>query len=217
MAATATAPARSPRTRPRHTPARLVPVAVGRTAVAVGGLADSGLMVRLTRGRLWIGLLATLLVGIVGLNVVALSFSARSSGTARQAEALEQRNSVLRAQLANRLTNAELQTTAAELGLLSPAPGEIRYLRPGDGDAAAAAKRLRDGDLTTRDSAAVTPVVPITESTDPAAAELATTPTEDSAVADTATEAPPTEPVETVPETTDATAADPAIGGVAAP
>ena len=36
-------------------PARLVPLAVGRTAVAVSGLADSGVVHRLTRGRLWIG------------------------------------------------------------------------------------------------------------------------------------------------------------------
>ena len=159
MPATATAPARTPRTRGRQTQARLVPVAVGRTAGAVGGLADSGLMVRLTRGRLWIGLLATLLVGIVGLNVVALSFSARSSESARKAEALEQRNSALGAQLAGQLSNDEVQSAAAQLGLLSPAPGAIRYLKPSPGDAAEAAKRLRSGDLTTVDSA---PIVPAT-------------------------------------------------------
>jgi hypothetical protein len=56
-----------------------VPVAVGATAGAVGGLADSGLVVRLTRGRLWIGALAMLLVGIVALNVMALSLNATSS------------------------------------------------------------------------------------------------------------------------------------------
>ena len=56
------APAGRAATRPgrrrRQTPiAGFVPVAVGRTAGAVGGLADSGLFVWLTRGRLWIGLL----------------------------------------------------------------------------------------------------------------------------------------------------------------
>jgi len=63
------APARRTRTRARATTTRRrgitpatglqIPVAVGqRTAVAVGGLADSGLVHRLTRGRLWILLLA---------------------------------------------------------------------------------------------------------------------------------------------------------------
>jgi hypothetical protein len=142
-------------------------VAVGRTAVAVGGIADSGLMVRLTRGRLWIGLLATLLVGIVGLNVAALSFSARSSVSAGQAEALQQRNSALRAQLANQLSTDEVEAAALGLGMLTPAPGAINYLKPGEDDAAVAAKRLRDGDLTTVDSAAVVPLVAETTSTAP--------------------------------------------------
>jgi hypothetical protein len=216
MAATATAPARSPRTR--HAPARLVPVAVGRTAVAVGGIADSGLMVRLTRGRLWIGLLATLLVGIVGLNVVALSFSARSSETARKAEALEQRNSALRAQIANQLDTAELQATAAELGLLSPAPGEIRYLKTGPDDAAAAAKRLRDGDLTTVDAAAIAPVTPVSDTTDPVVPDPATTAPVDTAAAESSTtEPPPTDTATTASATADPASSAADIGGVAAP
>ena len=62
----------------------LVPLAVGRTAAAVSDLADSGLLLRLTRGRLWIGMLTTLLVGIVALNVLALSFSATASSSARR-------------------------------------------------------------------------------------------------------------------------------------
>lgn len=207
MPATATAPARAPRTRRQASSARaprLVPVAVGRTAVAVGGLADSGLMVRLTRGRLWIGLLATLLVGIVGLNVVALSFSARSSETARKAEALEQRNSALQAQLASQLSNDELQVAASELGLLSPAPGAIRYLKPGEGDAATAAKRLRDGELTTMDSAPVI-ATPVAETTDPGVTEpLATDPAA-------------TDPAVLDPAATDPAAVDPATTESAEP
>jgi hypothetical protein len=244
MPATATAPARSPRTRVRHTSgrnggraplrptgsaiaasSRLVPVAVGRTAVAVGGLADSGLIFRLTRGRLWIGLLATLLVGIVGLNVVALSFSARSSETARKAETLEQRNSALRAQLASQLSNDELQAAAAKLGLLSPAPGAIRYLKPGPDDAAIAAERLRSGELTTDDAAAVTPAV--TETVDPAVTETATPDTSTTEPTDTvvvdpaAADAAATDEAASETPTADPAASEAvdaaALGGVAAP
>ena len=72
------APALRPsRAAPRHAPARagrrpggqLIPIAVG-TAAAVRDLPDSSLIVRLTRGRAWIGVLGVLLVGIVALNVV---------------------------------------------------------------------------------------------------------------------------------------------------
>src|SRR5690606_37815931 len=129
-------------------PMRLVPVAVGRTAVAVGGIADSGLFVRLTRSRIWIGLLATLLAGIVGLNVVTLSLNAGSSGTAALTDQLKRENSALRGDLAGVLANDRLQSEASELGLSYPAAGDILDLRLHDGDAAAAAKRLRAGEIT---------------------------------------------------------------------
>ena len=74
-----------------------MPVAVGHAAVAVAGLADSGLVFRLTRGRLWIGLLTALLVGIVALNVMALSFSASATRLGQQADVLDRQNSALRA------------------------------------------------------------------------------------------------------------------------
>jgi hypothetical protein len=193
-----------------------MPVAVGRTAGAVGGLADSGLMVRLTRGRLWIGLLATLLVGIVGLNVVALSFNARSSESASRAETLQQRNSALRAQLASQLSTDELQTVAVELDLLSPAPGAIRYLRPGADDAQEAAKRLRSGDLTSVDSAPIVPVATDAVASAPVA-DAATTPTETAVVEPADTDPAVAEPAATEPATD--TAVDPvaASGAVAAP
>jgi hypothetical protein len=181
-------------------PRRLVPLAVGRTAGAVGGLADSGLVMRLTRGRLWIGALAVLLVGIVALNVVALSFTASSSDTARKAEDLSGQGSALRAQLAKELSSERVQRVAAGLGLIVPEPGSIRYLRPSDGDAAEAARRLRSGELVA--------VAPAPVATDPGVAEAAVpvTPAEPEAAAPEA----PTEPVIEAPApTTEAPAVEP--------
>jgi hypothetical protein len=130
-------------------PARLVPLAVGRTAGAVSGLAESGLVHRLTRGRLWIGALATLLVGIVALNVVALSFNASASKTGMQADALKREISILRGQLAEAgASDQRIQAEAANLGMIVPEPGSISYLRPKASDAASAAKRLASGQLT---------------------------------------------------------------------
>ena len=188
-AARRAAPAR--RRRTGQTPiAGFVPVAVGRTAGAVGGIADSGLVVRLTRSRLWIGLLGGLLVGIVALNVMALSFSASSSDAARQADEIKRQNSALRGEIATRLSSPEIQAAAAELGLLNPEAGSIRYLRPSSDDAAEAARRLRAGELSGSGYVAApteAPIVP--EETVP----LETT---------------PVEPVETAPVT------DPAAGAV---
>jgi hypothetical protein len=134
-------------------PARLVPLAVGRTAVAVSDLADSGLVHRLTRGRLWIGLLTGLLVGIVSLNVLTLSFNASSSKVGRQADGLKREISALRAKITSKGASDErIATAATKLGLVAPEPGAVRYLRPTPGDAEAAAKRLTSGELGTGSS-----------------------------------------------------------------
>jgi hypothetical protein len=130
-------------------PARLVPMAVGRTAVAVSGLAELGVVHRLTRGRLWIGALATLLVGIVAINVLALSFNATASRTGQQTDVLKRQVSTLRAQIAAAgASNERVQSEAAQLGLIVPEPGAIGYLSPSADDAAVAAKRLVSGALT---------------------------------------------------------------------
>jgi hypothetical protein len=179
-------------------------VPVAAAAGAVSGIADSGIFVWLTRGRLWIGLLGTLLVGIVGLNVLALGFSASSSNAAGEAENLARENSGLRAQIASTLSSEQVQATASHLGLAVPEPGVIRYVKPSPEDAAQAAKRLRDGDLTV--GAYVAPAPPATDTTTVDATATATptdpatatdTTATDTATTETATT--PTDPATTTP------------------
>jgi hypothetical protein len=166
-----------------------VPGAVGRTPVAVSGLADSGLVLRLTRGRLWIGLLTALLVGIVALNVLALSFSASSSKVGRQADALERANSALRARIADDIANERVQHAATRLGLIVPEPGAIRYLGTGANDAAIAARRLASGELT---GLAAAPVATVPATSAPATTATSTdTTTATSTSTSTDTTAPP--------------------------
>jgi hypothetical protein len=198
-----------------------VPLAVGRTAVAVSGLAESGVVHRLTRGRLWIGALTTLLVGIVSLNVLALSLNASSSKVGRQADALKREISALRAQIAtNGASNQRIQAVAASLGLMVPEPGDVRYLAPGSGDAEAAAKRLLSGELTAG-SSYVAPLAPVAvlppaptaavEPVDPAPEQpTEATPTTDSAATTTTTDA-------TSPQPAQGAGGAPSGGGVAAP
>jgi hypothetical protein len=129
-------------------PARLVPIAVGRTAGAVSGLAESGLVHRLTRGRLWIGVLTGLLVGIVALNVLALSFNASSSKATRGSDVLNRQISTLRARVAaSGISSEHVSSQASRLGMVMPEPGAIGYLDASSKNASVAAKRLASGEV----------------------------------------------------------------------
>jgi len=141
VAAPARAPQRArPKTR-RNPGARVIPLA-GRTAVAVRQLPDSGLMVRMTRGRAWIGVLGFLLVGIVALNVVTLSFAASSGKIDQQITALEQENKILTNRDARASGLGPTRDAGAAAGLSQPAADTIRFVDIGPDDVATAAARL---------------------------------------------------------------------------
>jgi hypothetical protein len=151
-AVTAPAPARAPVRRtparkpaPKRRPAATQPklaVAVGRTAVAVRGLPDSGLVMRMTRGRVWIGVLGILLVGIVALNVATLSFAASAGQIDEQITALEKENSMLEIRQAQRYGTARVRNQGAALGLAMPNTEEPRVIELRPDDIATAASRL---------------------------------------------------------------------------
>jgi hypothetical protein len=158
---------------------------------AVSGIADSGIVLGLTRSRLWIGVLGSLLVGIVALNVMALSFNAASSETAGVSDELRERNSALRAAIADGLSNERLQSAAVRIGLVMPQAASALMLTPSASDAAEAARRLRRGDFTigstyappVPDVTEVAPVVdPAAATTETAATDPATTATETTTV-----------------------------------
>jgi hypothetical protein len=170
----------------------------------VSGIADSPVVLGLTRSRLWIGVLGTLLVGIVALNVMALSFNATSSGTAAQSDELREQNSALRADIADGLSNERLQSAAVKIGLVFAPAASVLNLTPSSADAEEAARRLRRGDFTLGSTyspaVAEAPVVPVvdpaaTATTDPAAVTpeadpAATTDAAAPVVADTTTPTP---------------------------
>jgi hypothetical protein len=165
------------------------------------GLPDSGLVVRLTRGRAWIGVLSVLLTGIVGLNVVSLSLSASQGKVSQQAQVLEQENSALRARLAERLSSERVRNAAASLGMTAPDSTGISY-RDASGDAVRlAARRLADGfGLGTSLVAAPTTTTTVPESTSTTTTATAPTPT----TTTTTSAAPPTTvsaPTTTAPAT----------------
>ncbi len=146
MAAAAPARTAAPRRAPARAPARrpgaqLIPIAVG-TATAVRHLPDSSLMVRMTRGRAWIGVLGLLLAGIVALNVVTLSLAATAGHIDQNIQALDQENSILRSRDAQRSGAARVRHDAAALGLTVPTTDGIGFVKAGPHDVTIAAQRL---------------------------------------------------------------------------
>lgn len=145
-AATARKPATAPAPARRKPPVRrpggqLIPIAVG-TATAVRGLPDSGLIVRLTRGRAWIGVLGVLLVGIVALNVITLSLTASAGHVDQNIQALDEENSLLRSRDAQKSGASRIRHDAAALGLSAAAVDLVDAVRASPRDVEIAAQRL---------------------------------------------------------------------------
>lgn len=134
-------PRRAPKRAPRKSQPRLALV-VGRTAATVRDLPDSGLIVRMTRGRAWIAVLGMLLVGIVALNVVTLSFAASLGKIDEQSSALEAENSVLANRLAKRNAAERVHAEGAAQGMVTAPLDEAAVIQAGPADAATAAARL---------------------------------------------------------------------------
>ena len=200
------APARKPRSAPRSTAGRSRVAAGGSVAMlpvnAVGGIADSGFVVGMTRGRAWIMVLGLLLGGIVALNVVGLSLSASGSSVSTKVDEPQQENSVMRARIANRLSNERITEAASALGLAVPAPDAVHYigaktLRCRDCREAARRRVDRERPAGRRAAAVADPATttdPATVPTDPAAVAVDPATTATTAPVDPATTTIPAAP-----------------------
>jgi hypothetical protein len=99
-------------------------------------------MVRMTRGRAWIGVLGVLLAGIVAVNVVTLSLAASAGQIDRNIQALDQENSILRGRDAQGSGSARVRRDAASLGLEVATTDRFGYVRASKHDVSVAAQRL---------------------------------------------------------------------------
>lgn len=203
-AATAPAPRRAPvRPAPRRKPAQprrgttrpapkrrvqARPQGKGAKAAArIAAIPRSPFVDRLLTGRIWIVLLAALLAGIVFANVALLEMNAGIARTTEKVAALKRENSRLRLEAAELGSSERIQRAAADLGLVLPAPGDVRYLQARPGDAALALKRMSEPAPVPVYTPPPAPVTPEPVVTDPAATTTeTTTPT---------TTTTPTEPV----------------------
>jgi len=176
----------SPARRPHAAPRRPVP---GARVVRPAGQA---VLDRLLSGRLWIGLVFLLLVGIVFFNVDLLRMNRDIAATAQKAETIKRENARLRGDLARLGSSERIQAAAAQRGLVLPAAGEVRYLKSNPGaDGRKALARLKAGSGT----APADPIPPA--QTEPGDQEQAatTTPQATAPTQTTTPQAPAPEPV----------------------
>jgi cell division protein FtsL len=141
MAAPTAAPRRAPLRRPiaprvprrvsgpgRAKRARRRSLAARALAVVVA-LPDHRLVDRLVRGRVWIPLIGFLLIGIVAMQVSMLKLNAGIGAAVEKSSTLERTNGELRAELATLDSGERIQRAAEKLGMVMPAPDQVRYLR----------------------------------------------------------------------------------------
>jgi cell division protein FtsL len=159
-AAPARAPARQPARRPpapARQPARrpAAPTRRPQRRVSGGSTArrrrsgtnrlplGARLLDALLSGRVWIGLVGVLLAGIVFFNVDLMRMNREITHVADRAAAVKRENASLRQDVAQLANSERIQEAAAELGLVLPAPDQVRYLKANPRvDARTASKRI---------------------------------------------------------------------------
>jgi cell division protein FtsL len=110
-------------------------------------LADSRLLDRMIRGRLWIPLVAMGLMGIVFMQVSMLKLNAGIGRAVEASSTLERQNSTMRAEVSRLESGSRISGAAHDLGMVVPADGSTTYVRAtGAGQATSAAAKIRPAD-----------------------------------------------------------------------
>jgi cell division protein FtsL len=150
----------------------------------------------LLSGRGWIALVFVLLAGIVFFNVDLLQMNREIARNDQKISALKREIARNRLDVARLASTERIQESAAQLGLVQPAPGEVRYLKAHPRrDAHQAARRVTAPNL------AYVPPEPVDTAPEP----VDTTVTDPTA----SQPAPTTDPAATDPATADPAATDP--------
>jgi cell division protein FtsL len=160
----------------------------------------SGMLDALLSGRGWIGLVFVLLAGIVFFNVDLLQMNRDIAGNAEKISALKREIARNRLDVARLASSERIQESAGQLGLVLPAPGDVRYLKTRPRlDPHQAAKRI------TAPNTAYVPPEPIDNTPEP----VVPTATDPTATDPTATDPAAAPTTTTDPATADPGAADP--------
>jgi hypothetical protein len=120
-------------------------------------LIDHPWLERLIRGRAWIAIVATALLGIVAMQVALLRLGAQIGGETAAVNSMQQRNSSMEATIGGLEASSGLGTSPHALGMLYPPPGAVTYLQLNPGDARLAADRIQSPSAAALAAAAAHP------------------------------------------------------------
>jgi hypothetical protein len=91
-------------------------------------VADSALLDRLVRGRLWIGLLAFGLIGIVAMQLLVLKLNTGIGASLERAASLQRANAQLRIEAATGSGEGRIEPLAAATGMTFAASGSVHFV-----------------------------------------------------------------------------------------
>lgn len=123
-------PAPSTRSRRARATATKAPWGL-RASAYFRALPDHALLDRIIRGRVWIPLLGVLLAGIVAMQVEVLKLNAGIGRSLERSSSLQGQNELLRANLARLSDEQRIERLAAQMGMVMPAPTQLRFVRGG--------------------------------------------------------------------------------------
>lgn len=114
----------APRTAPRTEDQGLALRAIG----AYERVSDSALLDRLVRGRLWIGLLAFALIGIVAMQLMVLKLNTGIGATLAREAALQRSNAQLGIEAATGSGEGRIEPLAAATGMTFAPSGSVHFV-----------------------------------------------------------------------------------------
>ena len=173
-----------------------------RALEALLRLPDNRWLDRLLRGRAWIALIAFALFGLVFMQVSMLGMNAGIGQSVEKSATLERQNADLRATVSSLSSEERIQRSAADMGMVMPQAGDVRFLqsRGAKLDAARASRVMRAPNPTAEVLAATGAAAVGTEAVPPAPTTASQQATAEAVTPAAAPEPIAPAPAPTVPE-----------------
>ena len=113
-----------------------------RLALVVRHAPDLAITHRIARGRMWIGLLAAGLIGIVFLQVMLLGMNSGIGRDVTAVSQLQRQNAELKSEVSGLASETRIVAEAQRMGFVEPPVGSSRFVAPQSGDAQRAASTM---------------------------------------------------------------------------
>jgi hypothetical protein len=149
---------------------------------ALIGLSEHRLLDRLIRGRVWIGIVAFALIGIVAMQLAVLELNTGIGRALARQTALQRQNAVTSIENSALAAGESVEPQATRRGMVIAPAGAIQFLSTSPSDARRAAHVLRSASagLASAQSSTTTENPTTTSESSPTASEGATAPSESS-------------------------------------